>query len=217
MLTFVISSGQGLGIGGGTTSAIDTTGSKLIVLSVSKWTTGAISVSDSKGNTWVPLTERGSGSTPTNRLYYCENPIVGSGHTFTVTGSSVYIALGILAFNGSDISPFDLENGNTSPSGNSLNPGSITPSIDNEVVITSIATDSSSGMGIDSGFTFIDIPYSAGNNMGGGISYKIQTIAAAINPAFSWAGAPGGASTIASFKSSSGPSLGFISQPQFLG
>lgn len=201
MIALVVSSGQALGINGGTSSAVDTTGSNLIVLSVSKYDLSAVSVSDSKGNVWTPLTARGIAANSNNRLYYCASPTVGTGHTFTATGSSVYVALGILAFSGAHATPFDVENGTANGASTSANTGSITPAEDNELVIASISTDATSGKSIDSGFTFIDVPYGGGVNMGGGIAYKIQGALAAENPLFSWTTNSTSAASIAGFKS----------------
>ena len=85
------------GTNGGTSSAVDTTGANLLVLSAAYFST--ITVSDSKGNTWVPLTVRGSG--PIHQLFFVASPVVGTGHTFTVTGTGIYVGVVVHAYNGS--------------------------------------------------------------------------------------------------------------------
>ena len=74
---------------GGSTGSVDTTGATILI-AVGVADSGTPSITDSKGNTWNSLTQVG-GSFPTYhrcRLYYVENPTVGTGHTFTVAGTN---------------------------------------------------------------------------------------------------------------------------------
>lgn len=198
---FIAQRGDSLGQNGGTTTAIDTTGANLIVVSVSGVSSTAVTVSDSKGNTYTSLTRRENSSPVVfNQLWYVYNPTVGSGHTFTVGGANTYSAIAVMAFSGAIASPADQENGATSSSGTSIATGSITPSQNNEIVIAGICRENSTNGALDSGFTYLDVPYVGAVSMGGGIGYKIQTAAAAVNPSFSWTTSAANAASIESFK-----------------
>lgn len=189
-----------------TSSAIDTTGADLLVAVTNHYIGGggSLTLSDSKGNTWTPLTLRSVGS-GRSRMYYAKNAIVGTGHTFTATGTGSFPVVAVQAFSGSDLtSPFDVENGvsDTSIFLTSGQPGSVTPSLNNELIIAGQANLNSNGgaSSIDSGFTKTDGVDRAPNGLGVAIAYLIQTTATAANPTWSWPSAQSQALTIATFK-----------------
>jgi len=181
---FVVSATCG-GTNGCTTSGANTTGATLIVASVTNFSASAPTTpTDSKGNTWTPLTDRVSGTTLHNRLFYTVPTSVGSGHTFTDTDTGDFPGMTVLAFSGTAASsPFDVQNGGTTTSGTTLASGSITPSLNND---SSFATP----IGINEGTT--------GGNEGNYMSYLIQNPAAAVNP--TWTCTAPRAASIASFK-----------------
>lgn len=180
-----------------TTSAINTTGANLIVISESYLNT-PILPTDSFGNVYTALTPDFQ-----NILYYCFAPIVGSGHTFTVSNASTFPGISALAFSGAAASPFDKQNGANLGSATTIQPGSVTPSLNNEVIVTGLSKSSASGaMTIDSGFsTPVQTEFNPGNGFGTAISYLIQSTAAAVNPTWTSPVVTGLASTIATFKS----------------
>ncbi len=204
-IALVSSRTQSLGLTGGTTTAIDTTGANLIVVSLSYYhtgNTGDITITDSKGNTWTLLTKYANATTA-NRLYYCKNANVGSGHTFTTPLLSAYYGISIMAFSMANITtPFDVENGANSLSASSLATGSITPSQANSLIVAGLTFDNNAGgaVSIDSGMTAISTAYSGGSSMGTGIAYKVQSTAAAINPTWNITNAAAVAASIAAFK-----------------
>lgn len=160
-------------------------------------------VSDSNGNTWTALTAISPGGGDTFcRLWYCENPTVGSGHTVTISIS--YGAVFMSAFSGGKAASFDVENGDfaVSSSITSQQTGSITPTENNELVIACMAVGATnSAHGVNGGFTLAaSVNGTTGVQYGGGFAYLIQTTAAAANPTFSWTGNAGAAGRIASFK-----------------
>lgn len=199
-------------VSGATSSAINTTGASLLVVSVSWYqNVPRPALTDSKGNTWVALTEI-KFSVTGNVLYYCKNPTVGSGHTFTLAQSGSYCSGQILAFSGTDTTaPFDVENG-ASVTRFSVppRPGSITPSVDGCVLVVGMSSgDGTSGFSIDGGFTLTDqVPQTSSVCQGAAAAYLVQTSAAAANP--TWyasvptAGAPGICTAIAAFKPAAG-------------
>lgn len=197
-----------------TSPSIDTTGADLLVISVSNYTgfTTELVVSDSKGNTWIPLTPRlKTADNARNWIYYAKNPTVGSGHTFTV-GHAVHNTYGsmcVSAWSGADLTdPFDQENGAFSNSFlTSLQAGSVTPSEDNELVIAAIAIGYLGGDGftgtasIDSGFAITNQePNVSFNNVQSAQAYLVQTTAAVVNPTWSWSPSKRPAATAATFK-----------------
>jgi hypothetical protein len=186
-----------------TTSAIDTTGATFIVVCVADYV-GAVAgtVSDSKSNSWTPRTSYDDASFPRVRLYYSAVTSVGTGHTFTLTGSGNFPAIGVAAFSGSPASsPFDVENGG---SGNNNAPSAgtgITPSQDNELIIAGVCQIGGTIDSINSSFNIVGSPIVfGGNTFGNGIAYLIQTTATAVDPDWHISNPGQWAATIASFK-----------------
>jgi hypothetical protein len=191
--------------GGGTTDAIDTTGADLIVLVISQYSVGASDTpSDSKGNTWAGLTVQTSGDARV-RLFYASAPTAGSGHTFAYSVSNSYATITALAFSGAHASPFDQENG-AGASAASIQPGSVTPTEDNELVVCGLCTGGNQGgdATINGGFTLAHRFAYDGNSMGGAGAYLIQATATAANPTWSWPNSGAAAAAIATFKAAAG-------------
>jgi hypothetical protein len=189
------------------TSAIDTTGANLLVaVLVSSNGSGAYVSADSKSNTWTALTARTQASGSQVQMYYCvPSPAqVGSGHTVTFQALMGFYASGYFAaFSGSAAAPFDIQNGATNTSA-AMSPGSITPAFSDELVISGISMHLSSAPTVDASMTVLDSNgFLSGNYFGGGIAYKIQTTAAAINPVWTMSSSDKTACVIASFKSTS--------------
>lgn len=196
-----------------TTSAIDTTGANLIVISVGDGNSSA--PTDSKSNTWTGLTAITGGSTR-GRLYYSYAPTVGTGHTFTVPHS--YGAIAVAAFSGATAAPFDVENGTfDSDGGGTSQPGSVTPSENSEIVIAGLGIGGSANtLSINGGFTIAaSVDGISGTQYGAAIAYLIQTTAAAANPTWSYSGGSTAiCATIASFKDT--PAASAVSLPPIL-
>ena len=186
-----------------TTDAIDTTGCSLLVVAIScnHASAGESTITDSKSNTWVELTERESGSYI--QLVYAKNPTVGTNHTFSWagTGGKAYPTLMVAGFNRTDTSAnADQENGATSASASTLATGSITPTTANQLIVTAVSHGQGS-VTIDSGFTEIaDVGQVGAQHVAGAMAYKVQTSAAAVNPTWNAGGAGTIAAAIASFK-----------------
>lgn len=191
------------GAGGGTTSGINTTDCDLFVIVVGFYSASPItSVSDSKGNSWSSLTLYNS-SAYAIRIYYCKPTSVDTSHTFTVSGTTIYASFGVLAFkNTAQSSVVDVENGTgTIATGSSRQPGSVTPSQNNSLIITGIVYDGINSFSIDSSFTVEQqLSYIGGTRMGFGVAYLIQSTAAAVNPTWSWTGSYSTNANIAVFK-----------------
>lgn len=163
-----------------TTSAVDTTGANLIVVAIASNNASSGDFSDSKSNTWIPLTIYNNAGGDRVQLQYCYNPIVGSGHTFTEADAvAIYPSIAVMAFSGAVSSPFDAENGNTIVTNSilTIQPGTVTPAGPNELFVSGTAFgNTTSDMTIDSGFTRTEFqPGIFANSYGVAIAYKISS------------------------------------------
>jgi hypothetical protein len=137
-------------------------------------------------------------------MYYAANPTVGTGHTFTNSGAFNYSSICAAAFSGvKTTSPFDQQNG-AGASSTTLATGSVTPSENNELVVTHL---SFSGAGlptsINGGFTETnDVEFGSGNNYGSTMAYLVQTTATAANPTWTRTNSSPMSARIATFKAS---------------
>lgn len=184
-----------------TTSAIDTSGSILLVACGSNSASGTPALTDSKSNSWTALTVR----TSTTKLscFYVASPTVGAGHTFTNTTGVAFPSIAVIGFTGTHASaPFDTQNG-AAPMAtlSSLAAGNISPSASTNVAIAALSLNNTTlGMAVDSGFTITD-----NQDLVGGTSYPIVmayklTLGGSENPTFSWTTASDPVAEIASFK-----------------
>lgn len=174
------------GLNGATTPAINTTASSGYFVSVVHDKNVAVTVSDSQSLTWHALTVQTS-TLHKSRLYWA----TGSGssaHTFTVSGTASLAAICVQAYRNVAASPFDQENGGAAV-GTVLDyaTGSVTPSMNNEVLIACLGFDNIDTIAVDSSFIITNqVNFSTGVNYGNALAYKIQTTAGAENPDFSW-------------------------------
>lgn len=185
-----------------TTGSVNTTGANLVVVAVveQQGVTGALS--DNKSNTWTPLTASEIAGGVGGKLYYSSSPTVGSGHTFTI-GTSSAPTIYAQAFSGvSTSTPFDQQNGGTATGGTTVQPGSVTPSQNNELIVTMLGFNgAATPTSINSSFVKTDEQnFGAGNNYGGAMAYLIQTSLAAVNPTWTDSGSFSRVSRIATFK-----------------
>ncbi len=172
-----------------TTVGVDTTGADFLVACVSRYSGGgAAPLTDSKSNTWTPLTDRIVGTAAGCRLYYCASPTVGSGHTFSASGTGVYPSVAALAFSGANVaSVFGAESAGGGGDGQtSVQPGSLTPSEDNALWVTGVISYNGNVQSIDGGFTAQELVANVGGqHVSLGLAFLIQTSAAAANPTWS--------------------------------
>lgn len=168
-----------------TTDAKDTRGAKLLVVFIVRYTLGgAVTLSDSKSNTWVTtVAEIG---TATNKLkpYYCFNPATDIAHTFTAGGTGIYASIAMQAHDGTPTSPdpVDATNSHTQATGATNASGAITPGQNNSLVIAGYgATSAISTATIDGSFVISDqIDYVAAQHFSLAMAYFTQGLAAAV-------------------------------------
>jgi hypothetical protein len=189
-----------------TTAGVNTTGANFIAVCIADATSGtalAVSLSDSKSNSWTALTTyHPTGTSDRVAILYAQGSLnVGTGHTFTWSGS--FPAIAVIAFSGVASSPHDQENGAGATSVSSLQPGSITPGVANELLLACVGTLSTqTALAINSPFTASNVlnATSGTTNVGIGMAYQIQTTATAENPTWSWTTAVNAMNVIESFK-----------------
>jgi hypothetical protein len=176
----------------------------LLVVGLSDYELNAMPgvVSDSKGNSWTNLTITAAGDGNSRCwIAYAQNPVVGSGHTFTfgLSGVPNYGSICVVAF--SNAAGFDRENGTVYPMGATARPGNVTPSEGGELLVTAISYMQTNTMSVDSGFTTSNqVQFSGGARFGVALAYKIQTEANVENPQWSLSATSSGACRIATFK-----------------
>jgi hypothetical protein len=206
--SLLVHSGQGSTNNNGfTTSSIDTSGCDLIVVAVTDFNATAV-LTDSKSNTWLSTYTADTIRTPSSQIFYAKNPSVGSGHTFSISGSSNGPAAYIFGLSGSDTTAnYDVAATHFVDFATTGQAGSITPTVDNEILIAVTTHQDFSGNNptIDSGFTIADALVGAGGaHFGGSSAYLIETTATAKNPTWTQATSSLTNAGIASFKAASG-------------
>lgn len=204
----LVANASASGLVNATTAGINTTGANLLVLGISCDDAFADTPSDSKGNTWTQLTSY-SNAQPRVRLWYSVPSSVGTSHTFSSNGVALVGSIFAAAFSGVSATPTDQQNGANGTGSATLATGSITPSENNELLISVLAFNAA-GSNCTNGSSFTEtneIDFGAGDHYGGVLAYIVQTTAGAVN--LTWTrgtGTSGMAATIASFKASaSGP------------
>lgn len=209
-----------VGINGGTGTAFSSTGASLIVVAVAWYngTTATPTLTDSQSNTWTALTTEANFS-DSLALYYVASPTTNASHTVTLSGSSIYASLAVSCFSGTAASPFDQQSVNgISPSATSIQPGSVTPTQGNELLLTAFEHNNAGDAGgtINGGFTIIETSSPApGSAPSLATAYLLQNAAAAANPTWTKPGsAVPIATVIGTFKvaggSSAPPTLGLL-------
>ena len=187
---------------GGTTSGADTSAYTALVVVLDYYKAGGANLSDSKGNTWTKVAD---GIDPVTNcactMYYCDAPTVGTGHTFTTT--SQYCGLTAIGITGEATSFYDTSSGRGGIDGSpftTFQPGSVTPSVNDCLLITSAyQAAATGGVSTPSGYTSL-ANWGLGSAFPGGVAYKIQGTAAADNPTWGVSPTSNVAANIAVFK-----------------
>lgn len=188
-IAVVAATGASGGLSSVTTSNIDTTGSSLITVVLAS-ASGANAITDSASNSWSSLTAYGAG--PQVRIFYKVSPTTSATHTFSTGDFAASIC--VIAFSGTG-GYGSQETGASNGSGTTLATGSITPAVNNTLLVTGFTHNNNSGTpdaSVDSSFSEqADVAANAGNNVACAIAYKVQTTATAEN--VTWSQPNGGA------------------------
>jgi len=147
------------------------------------------SVIDSSLNTYSGTTAYANAGIY-SKIYYIANPTVASSMTFTITGAYLSTAVLILTGNPSSPTPSLDKNTGNNGTGTSLATGNITPSSNGQFIIACAATGgpSTGTPSAVSGYTLINIPFSAGARQGLVTYYQTQTAATTTGVTFSATG-----------------------------
>lgn len=183
-----------------TTSPINTNGATLIVIFVSTDVLGTVTLSDSVGNTYTPIT---FANNTYEVFYYTNVPITNNAHTFTVTANAAF-TIGVMALNNTvAISPVDTSacnNATLSSSATGISTGLSSPVANNEIIITGVMAYTALTINTPAGFTSLyNTPFVSGISYGSAMAYMVQTTATSKNPAWGFGGistGPAGAGII---------------------
>jgi hypothetical protein len=208
-----------------TTSAINTTGATLFVIAISDFDGVGYTVSDSQSNTWdtTPSTYTVTGGFFQLEFQFAIVTATNASHTFSATCSGCYPSVCVIAFSGTHATTvWDGKENGSEGAASTRQPGSITPTQDNAVVVSALAlpyedigTITISG----GGFSAVEGQVvGGGGSYGVAIAYVVQTTATASNPTWEWDGGadPTGA-TIAAFREAAGGGGGGGLPPGSLG
>lgn len=217
--TLVDKVAAGAGATNVTTGAITTTPATVLTAFVSSYQNAVnavgAGVSDSKFNVWIPLPDYGQTQRHSG-FYYCLNPTVGAGHTFTFTGLGDEIAVTIQVQAWAGSSPaFDHEDGKLAPSsGASLVMNAFTPLHASTLIVAGLTNLSSTTGTPDSGFTVANNPLS----LGLADAYLVQGSPAAVTLTWTFTGSNDQASgaMAAFYEASLDMSAVSVSRPQRL-
>jgi len=194
-----------------TTGSANMTGVNLLVACVGWGGTGTPAISDTSSNSYTGRTSQADTFGVSVKCYDAQGATVTSSMTFTVTTTgSQAPSLIVMGFSGAlTSSGFDQTNGSSPGSGvTSVQPGSITPSVNGEVLIDAqtLTDGAQASISIDSGFSTPEtVSFSGGNHYGVSMAYFIQSTAAAINPTESWTTSANAANRQYSYKPASTP------------
>lgn len=184
-----------------TTGTIDTTGATLLVAVATGTGSADPTISDSKSNSWTELTDETVPGGESVRLFYSIPSSVGAGHTVTVDDSGHRPSVVFYSFSGTHATtPFDQESAGGNNFGSTVQPGSVTPSEDNCVIVQGVAFNVNGTFSINGSYTHTGdgtdyISNDGTNRHGVGGAYLIQTTATATNP--TWTHNPGSSSLAA--------------------
>jgi hypothetical protein len=173
-----------------TSSAINMTGANVLAACVNASSGATPTLSDSSSNTWVSALKDNGGTSTI--AYYAANATVSGSMTFTLSGGGSYASMEVAGFSALSSNPYDPAGaqGAYNAGVNTVQPGSLTTSVNGELVITCTGTSGGSSMfpvSINSSFTISDqVAYSSGNYYGGAMAYFVQPAAGAINPTWSY-------------------------------
>ena len=211
-----------LGHDGGTTGTINTTGANLLVACVASHGYSTPTLSDSKSNSWTLAASSVLYLDGHVHLYYSVPTAVGSGHTFTVSGQATLASINVTAWAGAAAAPLDQAAGAGVPSGTSVQPGSVTPTQNGELLVTCLTNNgdtSNSSRSINQDFIIsgqIGENATVIHSVAVAGAYRVQPTATAANPMWSYSPDNRANAAIATFKTvASGGGDDLASKPLF--
>lgn len=199
-----------------TTATVDTRGADLIVAILTDQNDLDVAFSDSQTNTWSTAVSPTPGNLEDNTILYSRSPTTSSIHTFTYPSDGLgnNPTCVVAAFKGALLAGAILDQTNefdTALGVTTAQPGSITPTVNGELIISGIthAVASATPNVLD----IIANIASGTFNLGTGVGWTQQAAKAAINPTWTMNVASGVTVTIASFKGANAPIVTRIMVP----
>jgi hypothetical protein len=164
------------------TSAMNSSGANFVV-GVGSALSNAQTFTDNQASSWVAGTN-GSGVGNGLVISYARSITQSTAHTVTDSAGGNFPSVYAAVFSGVSTNNFDQASSGTATASTSVSPGSVTPTQNNELIITGVTTASSNAVfSIDSGFTILgQFAFVSGAAFGGAMAYKVQGVAAAVNP-----------------------------------
>jgi hypothetical protein len=199
--------GHGEGQAGGnnatcTTAPFSTIGASLVYFVVSDFQSSAkTTLTNNHGDTIIEGTEQSTVGGARVRLCWIINPTSDANYTVTATGAgSNYPSICAESRGGGNVAPFDQQNGaqinNTFGS-----PGSVTPTENNELVVTVEGHSAAGSLSVDSGFGSLrQQDFVGGTSFGSAMASLVQTTAGAVNPVWTTTTSQISAAAIGTFK-----------------
>lgn len=197
-ITFIASSSYGSTNTNGASSqaSMNTTGANFL----------ACAIADYNANSPSTITESRGSSAPTGyttassvtlvqvRIAYWVNyTSAGNPTTFTTNGTGTYVALACIAMANVDTtgSAFEAQSAGGTAAATTVQPGSLTPSVDNELLVTGLGANVDTSETINGGYGVnggnpVTGGSSPGTSFTASIAYLIQTSKTAANP--TWTG-----------------------------
>lgn len=203
--------------GGGTnsisvsTAATDMTGVDLIVIGVSWYNVNDPNpaVSDDSSNAYTLVGSIRTSGDFSSALYYKQAPTVDNSMVFSFTSTGIIVpSIVVMGFSGSTGTPLDQNTGSVGGSGTTVQPGSITPTQDDELLVSMSTILDAATVTVNLSFDSPpdQVNQVAGDHVGMAMTYQIQTTATARNPTFTYSASQTANITagIASFKAAGG-------------
>lgn len=162
-------------------------------------------VSDNRGNTWTRSNRVVIGGTQIE-LWSALVTSANASTTITYSGNFHYIAVASFANTATSSVTDGSATGATAAFSTSIQPGSITPSQANGLLISCVGGDPAAGsLSVNGGFTITDFKFNS--NVIGALGYLVQTTATAANPTWSGYASTSSMANMQAFKDNSGPSV----------
>ena len=187
------------------TPAVDFTGvTQIIICTDHAFGSGTAPTDSTSANTYTHIgTTATAGSFVHVEVWASQiNPTVTSSMTFT--DNDTYDSIAVMGFSGMTVSSnFDQGASGTSAT-SPVNSGSITPTQNNEVLISCLGVDGTAAplaTSVDSSYTKIWTSVASNSEILLAASYKIQTTAATTSPNWTYANTAASAARVLSFKS----------------
>ncbi len=172
-----------------TAGPVDTTGATLIVCIVGNIAgVSAITCTDTNGsgsiNTYTGLTEFVGSASRSMNIFYKYSPTTSTTHSFLGAGVNIgYPGIAVLVFSNTPTTPYVSESAGGTSGTATVQPGSITPSNANNLLVVGAYGDGANPQTIDSSFTKTDaLATSAGTFESIAGAYLLQSSATAQNP-----------------------------------